>query len=57
METRWKVIGAYVGTTAMCLAVLLWVMQLWHADLAVPFGYEGDSLLHGALIKGGGIFG
>jgi phosphoglycerol transferase len=53
METRWKVVGAYTGTIAACLVVLLWIMRLWHADFAVPFSYEGDALFYGALIKGG----
>jgi len=32
---------------AACLAILVWVMQLWRADLPVPFGYRGsDSFFH-----------
>lgn len=51
-EIRKKAIGAYAGAIAFCLLALFWVMQLWRADLTVPFAYEGDGLGTGALIKG-----
>ena len=51
-ENRGKAIGAYVGATAICLLILVWVMRLWRADLAVPFAYQGDALGISALIKG-----
>lgn len=44
----------YVGATALCLLILAWVMQLWRADLAVPFTlWGGDELFYSLLIKGG----
>ncbi|MFX3632169.1 MAG: hypothetical protein ACE3L7_08840 [Candidatus Pristimantibacillus sp.] len=30
---------------------LIWVLQLWNADLTIPFGYSGDSLSASMTIK------
>jgi hypothetical protein len=29
----------------ICLFILIWVLQLWLADLTVPFSCRGDGLL------------
>ena len=34
------------------LLILVCVMQLWRADLRVPFSYTGDALAMGAMVKG-----
>jgi hypothetical protein len=49
-----EAIGAYVGTIALSLLILLWVMRLWRADLAIPFFYHvgGDVFFHSMLTKG-----
>lgn len=47
-----KATGAYTGAIALCLLILTWVMKLWSADLKIPFGYGGDALLSGMVIKG-----
>jgi phosphoglycerol transferase len=44
---------AYAGAVALCLLVLVCVLNLWHAEeLRVPFNYRSDALLHNAVIKG-----
>jgi phosphoglycerol transferase len=37
-------IAGYVGGVLVCLGVLTWVLQLWRADLSVPFHYGEDAL-------------
>jgi phosphoglycerol transferase len=50
----WVKGGAVYGTAfVLCATSLTWVLQLWHANLRVPFGYIGDSLLFGAAVKCG----
>jgi phosphoglycerol transferase len=47
-------VTVYFTATALCLLILTWVMQLWRADLAVPFVlWGGDELFYSLLIKGG----
>lgn len=41
----------YSATMCLSLAVLVWVLQLWRADAAVPSNYEKDGLSHLILIK------
>jgi phosphoglycerol transferase len=47
-------IGAYAGAVALCVAILVWVLNLWNADLAIPFSYlqGGDAFSHSSLVKG-----
>ncbi len=54
-----KAIGVYAGAVIICLFLLIFVMNLWKADLAIPFAYGrdtiftgADSLFTGAVIKG-----
>src|SRR5437763_12389820 len=50
---RWlQALAVYAGAVAACLLVLTLVLQLWTADLRVPFLYGGDGLLFQALVKG-----
>lgn len=50
-----RTLVAYGGATLLCLIVVVWVLQLWNADLSIPFAYLsccGDAFLHGLLAKG-----
>lgn len=47
-----KNISAYAIAVALCLLILIWVMELWKADLNVPFRYSGDALWGAMSIKG-----
>ena len=47
-----RALFAYLGASAACVLLLVWVMRLWHADLAVPFHTRGDALLFQIWIKG-----
>jgi phosphoglycerol transferase len=44
--------GYYLAAAALSLAILAWVMKLWHADLKVPFAYLGDALMAQLWVKG-----
>lgn len=46
-----KKIFTYTFIVAASLILLTLVMQLWNADINVPFGYSGDSLLFGEFVK------
>ncbi len=43
---------AYCVALGSCIAILIWLLRLWEADLGIPFCYSGDALLTGAFIKG-----
>lgn len=43
---------AYLIAVISCLIILELVMNLWNADLKVPFVYGGDSIQAGMYIKG-----
>ncbi len=46
-------IGAYTGAVALCLGILVLVLELWKADLSIPFSYQaGDAFFSSMLIKG-----
>lgn len=47
-----KAVGVYTVTIIICIAIQIWVMKLWLADLHVPFIYTGDALLVSTWIKG-----
>ena len=49
---RLKVAGAYLGAAALSLLILVWVMQLWRADLRVPFTYYSEAMFNALLVKG-----
>lgn len=47
-----RTIGEYVLAVVVCLLILSWIMQLWRADLRIPFTYTGDSYVYSMFIKG-----
>ena len=47
-----KEISYYIISIVLCSVFLFWIMDLWSADLTIPFTYGGDALLESALIKG-----
>jgi phosphoglycerol transferase len=47
-----KEVTYYIISLLFCLIFLVWSMQLWSADLSVPFSYTGDAIFEGELIKG-----
>jgi hypothetical protein len=47
-----KEIGYYIISLLLCFIFLTWSMQLWSADLSVPFSYGGDAVFEEELIKG-----
>lgn len=49
---RVRKIGEYVLATVVCLVALTAVMELWRADLRIPFTYTGDSLVYSTFVKG-----
>ena len=44
--------GAYFVAAILSVLILIFVMQLWKADLKVPFTYIGDGLFTAEGIKG-----
>ncbi len=44
--------ATYGGVGLLSVLILLWVMQLWKADLRIPFVYFEDALFNGMLTKG-----
>lgn len=47
-----KIVIACALAILLCVAILTYILQLWHADINIPFAYKGDSLSGGAAIKG-----
>jgi phosphoglycerol transferase len=42
----------YAGALVLCLAVMTWALQLWGADLTIPFGPQhDDNAFYGMLAK------
>ncbi len=41
----------YAAAAALGLGAAAWALNLWHADLLVPFDYEGDALLNIMIVK------
>src|SRR5438067_13483552 len=44
--------AAYAAALGLCVAALVALLKLWHADLNVPFLYWYDGVLMNALVKG-----
>jgi len=42
---------AYIAAASLSLLILAGVMNLWRADLRVPFTYYGESMFNGLLVK------
>ena len=50
--TLCKDVSGYVAAVILTLVVLTVTLQLWNADLTVPFGYGGgDGMMYLALVK------
>jgi phosphoglycerol transferase len=47
-----KIIGIYIGVFIVSVLILFWILELWKADLKVPFVYSGDALFYDMTIKG-----
>ncbi len=47
-----KEIIAYLLIALLSLLILIAVMQLWRADLRIPFTYYGEAMFNGLLVKG-----
>jgi phosphoglycerol transferase len=41
----------YAAAAALGFGAAAWALNLWHADLRVPFVYEGDALLNIMIVK------
>lgn len=50
--TRARRIGEYVLAVVVCLLAVTSVLELWRADLRIPFTYTGDSLVYSTFVKG-----
>jgi phosphoglycerol transferase len=45
-------VAVYLGATLVCCALTSWLLQLWRADLGIPFAYGvRDELVIGVAIK------
>lgn len=51
-RTRFADWWLYIVALVTSSALTYWFLELWRADLRVPFGYRGDALLNGAIAKG-----
>ena len=47
-----KEVSYYLVALLVCLVWLYWALQLWNADLTIPFNYGIDSIYFGTLVKG-----
>jgi hypothetical protein len=52
MKTWVRSVAAYTLAVVLCLGFLVIVLQLWKADLRVPFLYWEDALLVDSWVKG-----
>lgn len=50
-RVRWREIAAYIGVPLLTLVIAFTAMDLWRADLRVPFEPHGDGLLHAMMVK------
>jgi phosphoglycerol transferase len=52
LTSRLAPLAPYAGAVGLCVLLLTFVLQLWRADLRVPFQYYGDAVWNLALVKG-----
>ncbi len=52
MKSIRKTIAVYAITIIASILILSWVMELWRADIRIPFAYAGDALFYSVMIKG-----
>jgi hypothetical protein len=50
-ERAMRAIGAYAGIGAISTAAAFVLLQLWNADLRVPFSYGGDTFVTAMMVK------
>jgi len=51
-RARARAAWPYLAATILSLVTVVLVMQLWRADLRLPFAYHGEALFNGVLVKG-----
>jgi phosphoglycerol transferase len=51
-NNRIKRASQYIAAAVLCVVMLCWFLQIWRADLRVPFYYIGDSIFYGMSTKG-----
>jgi len=49
---RIKQASLYITAAALCVVILCLFLQIWRADLRIPFYYTGDAALHAMATKG-----
>jgi phosphoglycerol transferase len=52
LASRLEPLAPYAGAAGLCLLLLAVVLELWRADLRVPFQYFGDAVWNLACVKG-----
>ena len=56
----WKNVAGYAAAVAASVAAAAVVLQLWRADLRIPFFYSGDNLMGQMFVQnvldGGWVF-
>jgi phosphoglycerol transferase len=48
----YKIVTAYIFAIILSLFILIWVMELWRADLSIPFYQDWDANFFQMAIKG-----
>jgi len=51
-RARARAAWPYLAAAILSLVTVVLVMQLWRADLRLPFAYHGEALYNGVLVKG-----
>ena len=51
LNDRTRAFGAYVGAAVLSVAAAVFLLDLFKADLRVPFDYGGDALLYAFVTK------
>src|SRR3979409_1261062 len=44
LSGRTSAVVAYAAGAALSIVAAVWLLELWRADLRVPFDYSGDAL-------------
>src|SRR5882762_1816083 len=50
-RARWLRVVTYAGPALLSLALATGMLDLWKADLRVPFDYRGDSIVNALVVK------
>ncbi|HEY2961259.1 MAG TPA: hypothetical protein VGJ37_02515 [Pyrinomonadaceae bacterium] len=51
-NNRIKPVSQYIAAAALCVVMLCLFLQIWRADLRIPFYYSGDSIFYAMSTKG-----